>query len=181
MRETRTKIEDTGALLLPSKHRMIFERKPAGGIFSGLEREKIRIVASKLRSVLALVCFVASLFAFLVTGVAAGCEDLQERIQENRVRYNNLEEEKNVLHEEIHSNPGTPQRHEIETRMEEIGREHEALDRELHGLEQALSQCQPQDRDVEEVEKGLHPTIIAAIIAGPGAVLAALIGLMKRK
>ena len=132
----------------------------------------------KLSRLFILICVVAGLSAWLATRAMAACEDQKERVHENRGRFEELEGEKRGLREEIHQTPGTAQKHEIEARIEDIEREQIGLNEELRTLEHELSECQQQDRNGND---GLHPGIIAAIIGAIGAVLAALIGLLRRR
>ena len=74
----------------------------------------------KIRRVFVFFCVVAGLSALLSKPVNAACEDLRERIHENRRGFEAMEGEKEGLREKLHQTPGTPQRHEIEAHIEDI-------------------------------------------------------------
>ncbi len=132
----------------------------------------------KNRSVFVLFCIVAGLSAWLATSANAACEDLRERIHDNRRGFEEMEGEKGRLHEELQQTLDPAQRHEIEARIEDIERIQMRLNEELGTLERELSEC---EQIVPNGSDGLHPGIIAAIIGAIGAVLAALISLLRRR
>ena len=132
----------------------------------------------KIQRVFVLFCVVAGLAAWLATPANASCEDLRERIHENRRGFEEMEGEKGGLREKLYQTPGPAQRHEIEAHIEDIERTQMRLNEELGTLEHELSECEPAEQNGSD---GLHPGIIAAIIGAIGAVLAALIGLLRRR
>jgi len=136
----------------------------------------------KLGRIFLLLYIIAGLSASLPTPAMASCEDLRERIHENRGRFEELEGVKEMLHNERRETPSAEHEHEIEMRIREIEREQNELNQEVGPLEEKFSQCQqPDENGDHRKKKGLHPGIIAAIIGAIGAVLAALIGLMRRR
>ena len=132
----------------------------------------------KIQRAFILFCVVAGLSAWLATPANAACEDLKEGIHENRRGFEEMEVEKRGLRKKLYQTPGTAQRHEIEAHIEDIERTQMRLNEELGTLEHKLSECEPAEPNDSD---GLHPGIIAAIIGAIGAVLAALIGLLRRR
>ena len=131
----------------------------------------------KIRRIFVFFCVVAGLSAWLVTPVNAACENLREGINDNRRGFEEMEGEKVALREKLHQAPDTGQRHEIKAHIEDIERTQMRLNEDLGTLEHELSKCeQPNENNSD----GLHPGIVAAIIGAIGAVLAALIGLLRR-
>ncbi|MEA3546026.1 MAG: hypothetical protein U9R66_00035 [Thermodesulfobacteriota bacterium] len=136
----------------------------------------------KLGRVLLLLYIIAGLAASLPTLAVAACEDLEHRIHENRIHFEKLEGEKGMLHEERRETPSAEHEHEIEMRIRDIEREQNELNQQLGPLEEEFSQCRQPDEKSGHVEKnGLPQGIIIALIGAIGAVLAALIGLLKRR
>ena len=137
----------------------------------------------KLGRVFLLLSIIAGLAASLPTVAMAACEDLEHRIHENRIHFEELEGIKEMLHEERRETPSAEHEHEIEMRIGEIERHQHELNQELGPLEEEFAQCrrQPDENDAHVEKNGIHPGIIAAIIGAIGAVLAALIGLMRRR
>ena len=137
----------------------------------------------KLGRVFLLLSIIAGLAASLPMVAMAGCEDLQERIHENRIHFEELEGAKGMFHEELHETPGAEQKHEIEMHIGDIEMHQNELNQQLGALEEEFSQCRrQQERNADHREKnGLPQGIIIAIIGAIGAVLAALIGLLRRR
>lgn len=132
----------------------------------------------KNRNVFVLICIVAGLSAWLTTPANAACEELRERIHDNRRGFEEIEGEKGRLREELHQTLDPAQKHEIEARIEDIERIQMRLNEELGTLERELSEC---ERIAPNGNDSLHPGIIAAIIGAIGAILAALISLLRRR
>ena len=136
----------------------------------------------KLRHIFLLFSIIAGLAASLPTPAMAACEELRERIHETRNRLEELEGEKGPLHQELRRIPGADQKHKIEMRLEEIEHQQHELHRELGPLEEEFSECRKPDENGDNGGKnGLPQGIIIALIGAIGAVLAALIGLLKRR
>ncbi|MCD6388998.1 MAG: hypothetical protein J7L69_06265 [Desulfobulbaceae bacterium] len=136
----------------------------------------------KFGRVFLLLSIIAGLAASLPTPAMAACEDLEHRIHENRVHFEELEGVKEMLHEERRETPSAEHEHEIEMRIGEIERQQHELNQELGPLEEEFAQCRQQDRNGDHREKnGLPQGIIIALIGAIGVILAALIGLMRRR
>ena len=136
----------------------------------------------KLGRIFLLLYIIAGLAVSLPTPAMAACEDLEHQIHEHRGRLEELEGEKGMLHKERRETPSAEHEHEIEMRIRDIEREQKELSQQLGPLEEEFSQCRQPDEKGGQVEKnGLPQGIIIALIGAIGAVLAALIGLLKRR
>lgn len=129
-----------------------------------------------IRPVFSAFCVIACL---LTTPASATCQDFKEQVRENQERSDELMEEQALWHDELLQTQDPTQRHEIELHIEDIEHNRARFAEEITTLNRALQECEQQP--VQNGEKGHSPLIIAAIIGATGAVLAALIGLFKRR
>jgi predicted nuclease with TOPRIM domain len=140
----------------------------------------------KIERVFLVFYIIAGFYLIFPISAMSSCVDLDEQIHENRVRFEELEGGKRMFFEELRQTGDVDQKHEIEMRIEEIKQEQNELNQELGRFEDEFAQCR-QQLDQNEKKRiagdrdGLHPGIIAAIIGAIGAVLAALIGLLRRR
>lgn len=137
----------------------------------------------------------AFLSALLTTPVSAACQDLNEQIHKHMADLSEMERLKEELHTQHHQTDDPTQRQDIEALIKEIDQERDELRNILGTLERQFAECETeakteagQNRDLNDQppqnsngDNGLHPLVIAAIIAAIGAVLAALIGLLRRR
>lgn len=133
----------------------------------------------------------ACLTILLTTPVHAACQDLNEQIHEHMSKLEEIDRQTEELEFQFQQTDDPSQRQNIKARIEEIGRERDELREILGALEREFSECksqpdqggdhnarpQPNPNDGD----GISPMIIAAIIAASGAVLAALVGLLRHR
>ena len=129
----------------------------------------------KIRLVLIVFCVVACLSVSLKTAVSAACQDLKEQMHGCNMRIDEMEDEKAGLLNQLHQTQDPTERHDIDEHIGFIEHNQTELIEGRKALEHKLKECEKENGN------GHNPLIIAAIIGASGAVLAALIGLLKRR
>jgi septal ring factor EnvC (AmiA/AmiB activator) len=143
----------------------------------------------KIRFAFIVFCVTTCLSAVLTMPVYAACQDLNEQIHEHMTSLSEMDQQKEEFHLQLQETDDPTQRRNIEVRIEEIERERDELRRVLGALEREFSECESQvtrngdhkEQQSPNGDDGFNPLVIAAIIGASGAVLAAIISLLRRR
>jgi hypothetical protein len=125
------------------------------------------------RNAILRLCIVAALSALPAVPAVAACEDARQRLDVTLKGVEEYGRERERLDEELRRTLDADRRHEIEIHIREIDQTRMRLEEKARTLQRELKAC--------ESPSPLHPGIVAAIIGAIGAVLAALVGLLKRR